>query len=101
MEDLACCDFPSVHVLGLRSVGFSTAAPCDFRTRSELDRYLEASQIRQRAIERINDVTGTYEYSLSRLEFASTTLNVVGWWMLFISRFGHRFSSLADIEDIT
>ncbi|XP_073145925.1 ribulose-1,5 bisphosphate carboxylase/oxygenase large subunit N-methyltransferase, chloroplastic [Henckelia pumila] len=29
-------------------------------TRSELDRYLEASQIRQRAIERINDVTGTY-----------------------------------------
>ncbi|CAK9151854.1 unnamed protein product [Ilex paraguariensis] len=30
-------------------------------TRSELDRYLEASQIRQRAIERINDVTGTYD----------------------------------------
>ncbi|KAL3633666.1 hypothetical protein CASFOL_022428 [Castilleja foliolosa] len=29
-------------------------------TRSELDRYLEASEIRQRAIERINDVTGTY-----------------------------------------
>ncbi|KAG6417036.1 hypothetical protein SASPL_124477 [Salvia splendens] len=29
-------------------------------TRPELDRYLEASQIRQRAIERINDVTGTY-----------------------------------------
>ncbi|PSS16073.1 Ribulose-1,5 bisphosphate carboxylase/oxygenase large subunit N-methyltransferase [Actinidia chinensis var. chinensis] len=29
-------------------------------TRSELDRYLEASQIRERAIERINDVTGTY-----------------------------------------
>ncbi|XP_051152044.1 ribulose-1,5 bisphosphate carboxylase/oxygenase large subunit N-methyltransferase, chloroplastic [Andrographis paniculata] len=29
-------------------------------TRSELDKYLEASQIRQRAIERINDVTGTY-----------------------------------------
>ncbi|KAL6530444.1 hypothetical protein OROMI_028333 [Orobanche minor] len=30
------------------------------RTRSELDRYLEASQIRQRVIERINDVTGIY-----------------------------------------
>ncbi|XAR55243.1 [Ribulose-bisphosphate carboxylase]-lysine N-methyltransferase [Bertholletia excelsa] len=29
-------------------------------TRSELDRYLEASQIRERAIERINNVTGTY-----------------------------------------
>ncbi|KAL7086492.1 hypothetical protein ACP275_13G005800 [Erythranthe tilingii] len=29
-------------------------------TRSELDRYLEASEIRQRAIDRINDVTGTY-----------------------------------------
>ncbi|XP_052178800.1 ribulose-1,5 bisphosphate carboxylase/oxygenase large subunit N-methyltransferase, chloroplastic [Diospyros lotus] len=29
-------------------------------TRSELDKYLEASQIRERAIERINDVTGTY-----------------------------------------
>lgn len=31
-----------------------------FRTPSELDRYLEASQIRERAIERINSVTGTY-----------------------------------------
>ncbi|GAA0143965.1 methyltransferase [Lithospermum erythrorhizon] len=30
-------------------------------TQSELDRYLEASQIRKRAIERINDVTGTYD----------------------------------------
>ncbi|XP_019194626.1 PREDICTED: ribulose-1,5 bisphosphate carboxylase/oxygenase large subunit N-methyltransferase, chloroplastic [Ipomoea nil] len=29
-------------------------------TRSELDRYLEASQIRERAIERVNDVIGTY-----------------------------------------
>lgn len=29
-------------------------------TRAELDKYLEASQIRERAIERINDVTGTY-----------------------------------------
>ncbi|GER54043.1 SET domain-containing protein [Striga asiatica] len=34
--------------------------PYSLLTRSELDRYLEASQIRQRAIERINDVTGTY-----------------------------------------
>ncbi|GFQ03013.1 ribulose-1 5 bisphosphate carboxylase/oxygenase large subunit n-methyltransferase chloroplastic [Phtheirospermum japonicum] len=42
-------------------IGFPTAAPCNFRTRSELDRYLEASEIRQRAIERINDVTGTYD----------------------------------------
>ncbi|MCL7047201.1 hypothetical protein MKW94_000974 [Papaver nudicaule] len=30
-------------------------------TRSELDTYLVASQIRERAIERINNVTGTYE----------------------------------------
>ncbi|OVA19761.1 SET domain [Macleaya cordata] len=30
-------------------------------TRSELDTYLVASQIRERAIERINDVTGTYK----------------------------------------
>ncbi|VFQ60523.1 unnamed protein product [Cuscuta campestris] len=29
-------------------------------TRSELDRYLEASQIRERAIERVNGVVGTY-----------------------------------------
>ncbi|GLT51409.1 hypothetical protein SLA2020_248220 [Shorea laevis] len=29
-------------------------------THAELDRYLEASQIRERAIERINNVTGTY-----------------------------------------
>ncbi|XP_052489540.1 ribulose-1,5 bisphosphate carboxylase/oxygenase large subunit N-methyltransferase, chloroplastic isoform X2 [Gossypium raimondii] len=29
-------------------------------TRAELDRYLEASQIRQRAIERVTDVIGTY-----------------------------------------
>ncbi|GAV68451.1 SET domain-containing protein/Rubis-subs-bind domain-containing protein [Cephalotus follicularis] len=29
-------------------------------TRAELDRYLEASQIRERAIERITDVVGTY-----------------------------------------
>ncbi|XVE72577.1 hypothetical protein DITRI_Ditri11bG0049400 [Diplodiscus trichospermus] len=29
-------------------------------TRAELDRYLEASQIRQRAIERVNNVVGTY-----------------------------------------
>ncbi|CAL1356179.1 unnamed protein product [Linum trigynum] len=30
-------------------------------TRAELDRYLEASQIRERAIERINNVIGTYD----------------------------------------
>lgn len=36
-----------------------TASLRRFRTRSELDRYLEASQIRERAIERSNDVIGT------------------------------------------
>lgn len=41
---------------------FPTVILCHFRTRSELDRYLEASQIRERAIERINDVTGTYGF---------------------------------------
>ncbi|GMP53219.1 hypothetical protein CsSME_00018753 [Camellia sinensis var. sinensis] len=29
-------------------------------TRAELDKYLEASQIRERAVERVNNVTGTY-----------------------------------------
>ncbi|XP_027343817.1 histone-lysine N-methyltransferase setd3 isoform X2 [Abrus precatorius] len=33
---------------------------CHFRSQAELDRYLEASQIRERAIERINNVIGTY-----------------------------------------
>ncbi|GAB2215101.1 hypothetical protein Drorol1_Dr00019476 [Drosera rotundifolia] len=36
-------------------------------TRAELDRYLEASQIRQRAIERSNDVIGTYNDLESRI----------------------------------
>lgn len=39
---------------------FSTAFMYPFRTREELDRYLEASQIRQRAIERVTNVVGTY-----------------------------------------
>lgn len=49
------------------SVFFPTASLCHFRTRSELDKYLEASQIRERAIERINNVTGTYGLLLSSL----------------------------------
>ncbi|KVI10625.1 Rubisco LS methyltransferase, substrate-binding domain-containing protein [Cynara cardunculus var. scolymus] len=36
-------------------------------TRAELDRYLEASQIRERAIERINNVTGTYNDLKARI----------------------------------
>lgn len=44
---------------------FPTASLCRFRTRAELDKYLEASQIRERAIERINDVTGTYDLLVS------------------------------------
>ncbi|PWA63050.1 rubisco methyltransferase family protein [Artemisia annua] len=36
-------------------------------TRGELDRYLEASQIRERAIERINNVTGTYNDLRARI----------------------------------
>lgn len=32
-----------------------------FRTREELDRYLEASRIRERAIERVTNVIGTYK----------------------------------------
>lgn len=42
------------------SQAFSTAFIYHFRTREELDRYLEASQIRQRAIERVTNVVGTY-----------------------------------------
>lgn len=52
--------FLSYHRKGLLSVLFPTAFLYHFRTRAELDMYLEASQIRERAIERINDVTGTY-----------------------------------------
>ncbi|KAK0589106.1 hypothetical protein LWI29_009707 [Acer saccharum] len=37
-----------------------TASLCHFKTRAELDRYLEASQIREQAIERITNVIGTY-----------------------------------------
>lgn len=51
--------FPT-SVKGLCSVVCPTAYLIYFRTPSELDRYLEASQIRERAIERINSVTGTY-----------------------------------------
>jgi hypothetical protein len=36
-------------------------------TRTELDMYLEASQIRERAIERITNVVGTYEDLRSRI----------------------------------
>lgn len=45
---------------GLLSVFPSTVSLYRFRTRAELDRYLEASQIRQRAIERVTNVIGTY-----------------------------------------
>ncbi|KAK7818765.1 ribulose-1 [Quercus suber] len=45
---------------GLLSVFFPTASLYYFRTREELDRYLEASQIRERAIERVTNVIGTY-----------------------------------------
>ncbi|KAJ8445651.1 hypothetical protein Cgig2_009052 [Carnegiea gigantea] len=45
---------------GVLLVSSPTASLCVFRTRSELDRYLEASQIRERAIGRSNDVVGTY-----------------------------------------
>ncbi|RYR15582.1 hypothetical protein Ahy_B04g072417 [Arachis hypogaea] len=46
---------------------------CHFKPQAELDRYLEASQIRERAIDRINNVIGTYEsivlYSFNLLCF--------------------------------
>ena len=42
---------------------FHTASLYYFRTREELDRYLEASQIRERAIERVTNVIGTYDAS--------------------------------------
>lgn len=45
------------------SVFFPTASLYYFRTREELDRYLEASQIRERAIERVTNVIGTYDAS--------------------------------------
>uniref|UniRef100_A0A7C9CSB8 [Ribulose-bisphosphate carboxylase]-lysine N-methyltransferase n=1 Tax=Opuntia streptacantha TaxID=393608 RepID=A0A7C9CSB8_OPUST len=45
---------------GVLSVSSATASLHGFRTRSELDRYLEASKIRERAIEMSNDVAGTY-----------------------------------------
>lgn len=48
----------------------------NFRTRAELDRYLEASQIRERAIERITDVIGTYD-SFAVLSFFETSFIVL------------------------
>lgn len=48
-----------VYRKGLVSVSSPTASLYHFRTRAELDRFLEASQIRERAIERITNVIGT------------------------------------------
>lgn len=62
---------------GLCSVVFPTASPYSFRAPSELDRYLEASQIRERAIERINSVTGTYA-----LVFIINIISLSGVWLL-------------------
>lgn len=45
---------------GLLSKFSYTVQYCRFRSQSELDRYLKASQIRERAIERTNNVVGTY-----------------------------------------
>ena len=63
---------------GLLSVLFPTVFLCHFRTRAELDKYLEASQIRERAIERINDVTGTYGlFSSFCLHFLSLVICMI------------------------
>lgn len=50
---------------------------CHFRTQAELDRYLEASQIRERAIERINNVIGTYGPIVCTLYFFWDLLSVI------------------------
>lgn len=50
---------------------------CHFRSQAELDRYLEASQIRERAIERINSVIGTYGPIVCTLYFFWDLLSVV------------------------
>uniref|UniRef100_A0A803MVF0 Rubisco LSMT substrate-binding domain-containing protein n=1 Tax=Chenopodium quinoa TaxID=63459 RepID=A0A803MVF0_CHEQI len=59
-----------------------------YRTRSELDRYLEASQIRERAIERSNDIIGTFTI-WRRLDghLASFSHDWYDYlqWMVFIS----------------
>lgn len=76
--------FLSYHRKGLLSVLFPTAFLYHFRTRAELDKYLEASQIRERAIERINDVTGTYGlFSSFCLHFLSLVVSmfVLFWWL--------------------
>lgn len=60
MESLQVFHFFHFSLKGLLSVFSSTAFLYHFRTREELDRYLEASQIRERAIERVTNVVGTY-----------------------------------------
>lgn len=58
---------------------FPTASLYYFRTREELDRYLEASQIRERAIERVTNVIGTYDAS-AKLGFSFICL----CWYIFL-----------------
>ena len=69
---------------GLLSDFPSTASLYRFRTRAELDMYLEASQIRQRAIERVTDVIGTYG-SIPLLLLASklNSCFISGYWFIF------------------
>lgn len=61
--------FFSLFSEGLLSGFSSTAFLYHFRTREELDRYLEASQIRERAIERVTNVVGTYGQNVFYLIF--------------------------------
>ncbi|XP_010524627.1 PREDICTED: ribulose-1,5 bisphosphate carboxylase/oxygenase large subunit N-methyltransferase, chloroplastic [Tarenaya hassleriana] len=71
-------------------------------TRAELDRYLEASQIRERAIERVTNVLGTYDDLRSRifskhpLLFPEEVFNVE----TFIWSFGILFSRLVRLPSM-
>ncbi|KAK6919199.1 SET domain, partial [Dillenia turbinata] len=75
-------------------------------TPAELDRYLEASQIRRRAIERINDVNGTYNDLRSRIFgkypdlFPDEVLHEVFNMETFKWSFGILFSRLVRLPSM-
>ena len=58
-ESTLCVVFLALSFQEYYGLRCSIAYTYYYRTRSELDTYLVASHIRERAIERITDVTGT------------------------------------------
>lgn len=66
-ESTHCVVFLALSFQEYYGLRCSIAYTYYYRTRSELDTYLVASHIRERAIERITDVTGTYNDLRARI----------------------------------